>query len=551
MRDRPRTASTAPARPGGATARADAAEASARSRDPRARAGDDAGDDEADDDEADDDEADDDEAGRGSRGGAPLTPAELGVAPTVAEDAVARARPALPSLELDVAMAKAEAALFGTAEAVKIGRYRVIERAGAGGMGVVWSAWDPELGRGVALKLASSGDTAARERARDEGRALARLSHPNVVPIYDVLEHPDGVFLVMELVKGQTLRSAAASQRAPQIIRAYRQAGEGLAAAHKAGLIHRDFKPDNAILGADGRVRVLDFGLAHEVSPDDDTGSPAVAGTPRYMAPEQRAGAALTPAVDQFGLCIALRESLITAGGVPRWVAPILARGTADDPGDRFPSMDALLHALALDPRTRWRRRITAGIAAFAVAGAVGGFTLGRAHSAHETPCAGGPELVAPSWGPARRAAIAAHLQALPGAFGAQSVPRVLAAIDAYRDRWLALHRGSCVVHRRGELSSDLFDRRTACLARRLASLQAIGDRAAATTAAALPGLVEAVDQLDEIAACADDDALTADVPPPPAGLAASTRPIDDALARAAVARDAGRLDEARHEADG
>src|SRR5262249_12658349 len=155
-----------------------------------------------------------------------------------------------------------------------------------------------------------------------------------------------------------------------------------------------------------GRVRVLDFGLAHTVAADDDA-SPAIAGTPRYMAPEQRAGAPLTAAVDQYGLCAALRESLTTAGGVPRWVAPLLSRGTADDPAQRYPSMDALLHALSLDPRTRWRRRIAAGAAILIIAGTIGGFSLGRARSTHETPCAGGPDLVAAAWGPARRAEIA------------------------------------------------------------------------------------------------------------------------------------------------
>ncbi len=485
----------------------------------------------------------------GSQPGAPsITPEQLGVAVTLPEDAVARARPALPSLELDVAQARAEAALFGTAEAVKIGRYRVIERAGAGGMGVVWSAWDPELGRGVALKLASSGDAVARQRARDEGRALARLSHPNVVPIYDVLEHDDGVFLVMELVKGKTLRSAAIDQTPIQIVRAYRQAGAGLAAAHEAGLIHRDFKPDNAILGADGRVRVLDFGLAHQVTADEGE-SPAIAGTPRYMAPEQRAGATLTPAVDQFGLCVALRESLLSAGGVPRWVAPILERGMLDAPGDRYPSMDALLAALALDPATRWRRRIAVGAAVLAVGGAIGGFSLGRA-GATEPACGGGPALIAGVWAGARRTEIAASLHELPTAYARDGVPRVLATLDGYRDAWLTLHRGSCLAHRRGELSTALFDRRTACLGRRRASLTAIAERAAATTAPELAGLVEAVDQLPEIAACSDDDALTAGVAPPPVALAPSVAPIDQLLATAAVDRDAGRLEQAEQGAD-
>jgi predicted Ser/Thr protein kinase len=329
-------------------------------------------------------------------------------APTVvAGDAIADAVPAIPTIDLRVAQSKAEAALFGASEAVRIGRYRILERVGAGGMGIVWSAWDPELGRAVALKLASSGDAEARALARDEARALARLSHPNVVPIYDVLDHDERVFLVMELVKGETLRAAGRARTPAQLIRDYRQAADGLAAAHRAGLIHRDFKPDNAILGDDGRVRVLDFGLADEAGGGDGR----VAGTRGYMAPEQEAGAALTEAVDQYALCVSLREALVARGGVPRWLAPLLARGTAARPEERFPSMEALAAALALDPMTRWRRRGLVAGAALAVAAAGGAFWLGQARSSERVePCSGAASSIAASWGPARRAELARHL---------------------------------------------------------------------------------------------------------------------------------------------
>src|SRR4029079_11144481 len=144
-------------------------------------------------------------------------------------------------------------------------------------------------------------------------QALGKLSHPNVVPIYDVGVIDDQVYLVMEWVPGITLRAYAktpCSQR--DLIDAYRQPGEGLAAAHRAGLIHRDFKPDNAIRGDDGRVRVLDFGLVRADLTDVATGDPTSTrgvGTPKYMAPEQAGGSSVTAAVDQYAFCVSLRES--------------------------------------------------------------------------------------------------------------------------------------------------------------------------------------------------------------------------------------------------
>jgi hypothetical protein len=461
--------------------------------------------------------------------------------PPSSAEAIASAEPQIPTLDLRVAQARAEAALFGASEAVKIGRYRVIERIGAGGMGVVWSAWDPTIGRAVALKLASSGDAVARARARDEGRALGRLSHPNVVPIYDVLDHDERVFLVMELVKGETLRAAGRARTPAQLIRDYRQAADGLAAAHRAGLIHRDFKPDNAILGDDGRVRVLDFGLADEAGGGDGR----VAGTRGYMAPEQEAGAALTEAVDQYALCVSLREALVARGGVPRWLAPLLARGTAARPEERFPSMEALAAALALDPMTRWRRRGLVAGAALAVAAAGAAFWLGQARSSERVePCSGAASSIAASWGPARRAELARHLRGLGGSYVAEAGPRVVATLDRYADAWVALHRASCLARERRELSDAAYDRRLACLARPRAALAAVAALTAATTVGELPGLVRATAELPDPAACDDDAALAAGLAPPPTAQAAEVAAIDAALVQLAVERDAGRTGE-------
>ena len=467
--------------------------------------------------------------------------------PTTAVGQLVRAAPVADPLERAVARAKAAEALFGEAAAVKVGRYRLIERAGAGGMGVVWSAWDPELNRGVALKLASAGDDDARARARDEGRALARLSHPNVVPIYDVFEAPEGVFLVMELVKGKTLRTVA-TDGAPvaELVRAYRQCGEGLAAAHAAGLVHRDFKPDNAILGADGRVRVLDFGLAHAT---DDTGAPIIAGTPRYMAPEQKRGDALTAAVDQYALCVALREAVTARGPTPRWLEAILTRGSAERPTERFPSMTALLAALALDPAARWRRRGMVG-AGLVTVGAITVALVGRRSVAGPPPCQGGEAAIAGAWGGGRRTAANTFLAGLPGDYARESVPRIVAALDRYADDWVLIQRASCMAHQRGEVSTAAFDRRTACLARRKAALTAVADVAATATTGSLPDLVIASSGLPDLATCDDDDALLSPVAPPTAAQAPEAAAIADLIAKVDVERDAGRTDQATRDAE-
>ncbi|MFY0535966.1 serine/threonine-protein kinase [Nannocystis pusilla] len=249
---------------------------------------------------------------------------------------------------------------------------------GAGGMGVVHTAYDPELDRKVALKLvrpqAFGGAAHLRERLAREARVLARISHPNVVPIYDVGEADGEVFIAMELVPGPTLARWQTEQPRPwrAIVDMYLQAARGLAHAHAAGVVHRDFKPGNALVGPDGRVRVVDFGLAvaGEASPAPAperaasaslTATGALVGTPAYMAPEQWRGAAVDARSDQYSFCAALWEALAGApyrlpdttwrgapapepapaptGGraFPRWLRQVLLRGLADEPAARFP----------------------------------------------------------------------------------------------------------------------------------------------------------------------------------------------------------------------
>ena len=275
-----------------------------------------------------------------------------------------------------------------------LGRYVIERRLGQGGMGAVYAARDPELDRKVALKLLHPGlaepGSQARARLRREAQSLARLSHPAVVGIHDVGTAGDHVFIAMELVEGSTLSQwlDRARRTVPQILEVFVRAGEGLAAAHRAGLVHRDFKPDNVIVSADGRVRVVDFGLARTIAhepPDVDASASIsqagdILGTPGYMSPEQYAGRPASARTDQFCFCVSLFEALhglrpfpggdplavaaqtvlgqvrrVRTPGVSARLDRIVRRGLNPGPQDRFPSMPALLGELAREALVRRR----------------------------------------------------------------------------------------------------------------------------------------------------------------------------------------------------
>jgi hypothetical protein len=287
----------------------------------------------------------------------------------------------------------------------RVGRYEVGEQLGSGAMGVVYRARDPELERAVAIKVvrSSDGQPVSEMRLLREAQAMARLRHPNVVPIFDVGPADGGVFVAMPLLEGGTLRHwlRSGGQTFDAILDRFVAAGRGLAAAHAAGLVHRDFKPENVLLGAGGETQVSDFGLAclarDEIPPPTSasrltagalTQTGTVLGTPAYMAPEQLRGLPSDARADQFSYCIALWEGVygvrpfaalqsgtsepvrkrldvIAAGPVyprrprPAWIAPVIARGLAPDPDRRWPSMQALLDAIAAHrvPR-RWPSRL-------------------------------------------------------------------------------------------------------------------------------------------------------------------------------------------------
>ena len=265
----------------------------------------------------------------------------------------------MDELERRRVVAEAESRLFGgTPAAVSVGRFRLRSLLGTGGLGVVWAAHDPGLDRLVAVKVLHA--RGSDESLFREARSLAKLSHPNVVHVYEVGEHDGRMFVAMELVDGWTLRTWIQETRPSRraVVDALRQAGLGLAAAHAAGLVHRDFKPENVLVGRDGRVRVVDFGLARVAAADPRT--TGVAGTAAYMAPEQHRGIA-TAASDQYAFCVVAREVLAEVLGkeAPR----ALSRGVAVRPEDRFPSMEAAI--AALDPA--WRRKAAVAFVSLAI----------------------------------------------------------------------------------------------------------------------------------------------------------------------------------------
>jgi len=454
-------------------------------------------------------------------------------------------RPEADALGRAVARTRIANKLFAKNEQVQLGRYHLLEMVGAGGMGVVWGAWDPELERRVAIKLVKATMPAARDRILLEGQALAKLSHPNVVTVYDVGVVDDQVYIVMEWVRGQNLRAYGARPRTlREIVAIYRAAGDGLAAAHAAGLIHRDFKPDNAIRGDDGRVRVLDFGLArNDVRPADDADPRSSeltrgAGTPRYMPPEQAEGLALTPAVDQYAFCVSLREAVVGRdvdgkdADVPGWIAAILVRGTAREAKDRYPAMSELVHALGRDPATIWRRRL---VVSGALAATTAAFVVGslRASGGAVEPCTGARADIARAWNPVTQARMVGHLQTL-GAYGSEEATRLGGEITKYAERWAASHRSACIASKRGELTPQIYERDLGCLARARAGLETAVGLLGQVPAERLSNAVVATRGLPDTERCLGETQASTVDPPAPA-IAARANALGNELARLRV----------------
>jgi tetratricopeptide (TPR) repeat protein len=431
------------------------------------------------------------------------------------------------------------------------GRYVLLDLAGAGGMGVVYTAYDPELNRRVALKLLRP-DIGGREaaaalgaRLRREAQTMAQLSHPNVVAVYDAGTCGDEVFLAMELVQGQTLwdwlRERPRSWR--EVRDCFVHAGRGLAAAHAAGIVHGDFKPENVLVGAEGRVRVSDFGLARPTIDVAGTKAPAgspppLAGTPAYMAPEQFRGEAVDARTDLFSFCVALYEALygrrpfpgdtlgelrasVLAGRIepgtlaaPAWLRRILLRGLRSDPEQRYPSMDALLGALSYDPLRRVRQiALVAGAACVATL-AVLAYDRLRPDPAER--CRGAEAKLAGVWDAEQSGALRAAFLAT-GAPGAEDAWRAVAGTFDRRARdWVRMHTEACEATQvQGWQSPAALDLRMQCLEEARKDVRSLVAVLAQPDAALVGRAAEVAAKLPSLERCTNVAALSAIVAPP------------------------------------
>ncbi|MEM7048356.1 MAG: tetratricopeptide repeat protein [Acidobacteriota bacterium] len=425
--------------------------------------------------------------------------------------------------------------------AAMVDRYAVLSHLGSGGMGSVYAAYDPDLDRKVALKLVrrDRGSHRDQERLLSEARALARMTHPNVVQVYDVGLHGDSVFFAMEFVSGLNLRRwlAAETPGWRRVVSLFQGAGRGLAVAHGRGLIHRDLKPENILVGEDGAARIADFGLVkwtEEAGTGVDTAAAAVdprgstepMGTPGYMAPEVAAGETASELSDQYGFCVAFHVALYgeypsahlsdgstgraskparglgapAAAAVPAALRKILRRGLQTDPRDRYPSMDALLHDLSRLAGRRRKALTAAGIVVL-IGLAVTPWLTSGPHPA--AACEGGEQRFAEVWNGERRSALGKTFEASTSSFASEAFDGVVRILDDYRSEWVASYRDTCLATRaRGEQSERMLDLRMLCLEQRREEVGALVDLLQAGGADLVPAAVKGGESLPHVGAC-------------------------------------------------
>ncbi|MBL9008756.1 MAG: serine/threonine protein kinase [Myxococcales bacterium] len=466
-----------------------------------------------------------------------------------------------------------------------VGRYIVLHPLGRGGMGVVYAAYDPELERKIALKHlhpallgvptdatpATKGDAdvahapgvgQTQRLLLHEAQAMAKVRHPNVLSVHDVGVHCEQVFLAMELIEGWNLAEWLTARRPSlaEILAVFHRAGSGLLAAHRAGLIHCDFKPQNVLISEAGGVYVTDFGLARAFPAGGVASDTVVSfaeapvgeaprlrteelvGTPAYMAPEQFTGAKIDARTDQFSYCVALYEAVygerpfsgrtldqlaravqsgrITDGTrqsgrkVPAWLRRVLLRGLSVHPEERFPSLEELLIALQPVPRRSLRRVLTlSGAVGLALLGLGAGQMLSRRQ---QLVCTGMESKLHAIWDPPRREAIRAAFVAQNKPYAASVWSYLESRLSAYARDLTTMYTEACEATRlRGEQSAELLDLRIGCLEQRRRELSAVSESLTTADARLLNNVPQMLDGLGRIEECADVERLRMQVRPP------------------------------------
>ncbi|MBN1205816.1 MAG: serine/threonine protein kinase [Myxococcaceae bacterium] len=494
----------------------------------------------------------------------------------------------------------------------RIERYILLKPLGQGGMGVVYSAYDPDLDRKVAVKLlhpdkSTPDGNSARAWMMREAQAMARITHPNVISVYDVGTFRSQVFVAMEFIQGRTLSDWARKTQHTwqETLRLFLEAGKGLKAAHASGLVHRDFKPANVLIGDNGRVCVLDFGLARLADEaaaeeaaltgeaeglDPESAEPLAlamperddiaVGTPQYMPPEQYMSTVVDQRADQFSFCASLYWALYRKRPFePRKVAKTAAEssrsgtGTAEPwrklphavaahepPADaKVPAWvrKAVMRGLSVHPEDRFpsmdalldalsqgqrkAQRRGALAAVGALAMAASGVGVYAFHQSRV--CAGGDEIVASAWGPQARQKLEAAFSATGKPFAADAIQKVEGMLDAYAGDWARMHADACQATRvSGEQTEELLAMRMVCLDRRRQDLGALTSLLAEADGRVVEKAVDAAAALPSLEPCQDIVSLTEQPPlPSDPSARAAVEKLGEKLAQVKALHDAGR----------
>ncbi|MCH9681308.1 MAG: serine/threonine-protein kinase [Deltaproteobacteria bacterium] len=501
-----------------------------------------------------------------------------------------------------------EARLFDeTPPDYRLDRFLVCGELGRGGMGTVLEAYDQALDRTVAIKLVRERLSADQDvRLRREAQALAQLSHPNVVGVHEIGTSDSQTFIVMERVRGTPLDEWQQQPHSwAECVEVYEQAGRGLAAAHAVGLIHRDFKPSNCILDEEGRVRVLDFGLAQYLGDEwldacppspadaDDlrmtsehgpgqrlTRTGARVGTTAYMAPEQWMGNRTDARSDQFSFCVSLWEAVYgerpfpgqtiaelrtsavqgrvqpapKGRHVPTRLRSMLLRGMAADPEERWPSMEALLEQLwrLVAPR-RWRWLVLAGTLSLLAVGVAIGATRVMEWTSR---CTGARTELVGVWDDTRKQVVQDAILGTGLSFAQGTWERVATQIDEYAQNWMTAHTDACEATRvRGSQSEEAMDLRMHCLGQGRTSLRVTVNALASADADVVTNAATLISGMLPLARCNDVRWLqqqALQVPPPKnREVARQVAALDDTLAEANANQHAGKYREGLRLADG